>query len=190
MARKFFRRFMPSPERVHSEKALRWLRPIINKPYLWHLNRHSVARGVGWGAFWALIPIPIQSPMACLCAYLSRGNVPLAYAACWISNPFTLIPHWWSAYLIGKFILRSKGLEGLEFNWEYWKDRWHDWHWMLDHFWSFFLPLMVGSVVEALLLGAGLYVLINVGWKRHARTRWLASRAKARRVAEVGAAIN
>ena len=183
MARKFFRKFMPSREKVHSERALRWLKPIMNRPYLWHLNRNGVASSVGWGMFWALIPIPGQSIPAVLCTIWSRGNVPLALAATWISNPLTLIPHWWSAYVIGKFILRSDGVEDIEWTTAYWEVKTQSlssfWAFISTNFWNFYLPLMIGSIVEGLIVGGLGYLLVMSLWRRHSANRWTASRHKA-----------
>lgn len=184
MARKFFRKFMPSREKVHSERALQWLRPIMNKPYLWHLNRHSVARAVGFGFFWSLIPIPGQSIPAVFFTIKARGNVPLALAATWLSNPFTLIPHWWSAYVIGKFFLRTPGVEGLKWELSYFEQKlgtWSSaWDFITSNLWNFYLPLMVGSIIEGVLAGLIGYAFVDRFWKWHARRKWRQSRERAR----------
>jgi uncharacterized protein (DUF2062 family) len=183
MARKFFKKFMPSREKVDSEKLLRWLKPIMNKPYLWHLRRHGVAKSVGWGMFWALIPIPGQSVPAVLFTIWSRGNVPLALAATWISNPITLVPHWWSAYVIGKFILRSEGVDDIQWTREYWHTKTESfsalWHFISHNFWSFYLPLMVGSIVEGVVIGGAGYFLVMWLWKWHSSRQWNRSRLAA-----------
>lgn len=187
MARKFFRRFMPSHDRVHSEKMLRIFRPILNKPYLWHLNRHSCARGVGIGMFWSLLPVMGQSIPAVLMTWKARGNVPLAIAATWLSNPFTLIPHWWSAYVIGKFVLRSKGIEDIEWNMAYWERKFatlhSSWEFISTNFWNFYAPLFVGSILEGIVCGLLGYVLVNGFWKYHTRRKWAQSRERARKLA-------
>lgn len=184
MARKFFRKFMPSREKVDSERLLRFLKPIMNRPYLWHLNRHSVARGVGWGMFWSLIPVPGQSIPAVLFTIWSRGNLPMAIAATWLSNPFTLIPHWWSAYVIGKFILRSDGISDLKWTWEYFEPHFETWgtawRFVTTNFWHFYLPLMVGSIVEGIVVGGLAYLLIMGLWRRHSVKRWRKSRWRAK----------
>ncbi|MFN4243318.1 MAG: DUF2062 domain-containing protein [Tepidisphaerales bacterium] len=187
MPRKFFRKFMPPREKVDSEKLLRFLKPVMDRPYLWHLNRHSVARGVSWGLFWALIPIPGQSVPAVLSTIWSRGNLALAIAATWLSNPFTLIPHWWSAYTIGKFLLRSPGISDLQWTWEYFEPHFSSWssawRFVTVNFWHFYLPLLVGSIVEGVVIGGLAYVLIMTLWRRHSSNRWLRSRARASQLA-------
>lgn len=175
---------MPSKDRVHSEKMLRVFQPILNKPYLWHLNRHSVARGTSIGIFWSMIPAMGQSVPAVLMSWKARGNVPLAIAATWLSNPFTLIPHWWSAYVIGKFVLRSPGVEDIEWNVAYWEKKFatfaSGWEFISNNFWNFYLPLLVGSAIEGVILAVAAYFLIDGFWKYHVRNKWRQSRLRAR----------
>jgi len=52
----------------------------------------SVAVGLSIGLFCAMLPIPLQMLIAAVCCFIGRGNIPIAIAACWISNPITQIP--------------------------------------------------------------------------------------------------
>lgn len=107
MARRFFRKLMPSRNRLEREKA-GWLTRFISHPRAWHLNRHSVSRGLAIGMFWAWIPIPMQTPFACFFSWKLKGNVPLAFACCWVSNPLTMLPAIWLCYHIGLFVTWSE----------------------------------------------------------------------------------
>src|SRR5450756_1436049 len=76
--RNFLHKFLPSHETVKSQ---RWLKPFGNwlqHPNLWHLNRRSVAGGVGVGLFCGLIPGPLQMIGATLLAVSFRVNLPVA----------------------------------------------------------------------------------------------------------------
>ncbi len=108
MARKLFRKFTPSRARLEGEKSSGWMRRIFGNPNVWHLNRHSVARGLAVGMFWAWMPMPMQSPFACFFTWKLRGNVPLAFACCWISNPITIVPAIWLCYQIGLIVTWSE----------------------------------------------------------------------------------
>jgi hypothetical protein len=44
MARKFFRKYLPHPEKIRSSRALALLGSAVLAPYLWHLNRDSGSR--------------------------------------------------------------------------------------------------------------------------------------------------
>ena len=99
--RKTFRRFLPSHETVHTN---RWLRPFANSllhPRLWHLNRHSAAGAVAVGLFCGLIPGPFQMLSAAIVCILARVNLPLALVTTLYSNPLTIVPLYFVAYVIG-----------------------------------------------------------------------------------------
>jgi glucosamine-6-phosphate deaminase len=38
-----------------------------------------------------MLPIPLQMLLAAVCCFIVRGNIPIAIAACWISNPLTQV---------------------------------------------------------------------------------------------------
>lgn len=56
-------------------------------------DRQSVARGVAAGLFVALTPVfGVQTLVLLVVCMLLRANFPVAFAASWISNPFTIGP--------------------------------------------------------------------------------------------------
>ena len=77
-----------------SLEDIRWLRPFAHRvlePSLWRFTRRSVPRGVAIGllvGIFALIP-GIQIVAAALMCVPCRGNVPLAAAMTFLSNPAT-----------------------------------------------------------------------------------------------------
>ncbi len=100
------RQHMPSREEMESN---RYLAPIAHRflsPELWRFTRRSVPRGIALGLFTAFI-IPIgQIFLAAFLALPTRANVPLAAAATFITNPFTL-PFWLLiANEVGAFMLK------------------------------------------------------------------------------------
>lgn len=54
-----------------------------------------------------MLPIPFQMLIAALGSVRAKANIPLAMAACWVSNPFTQIGIWLSQEKLGDW-LRSK----------------------------------------------------------------------------------
>lgn len=173
MARRFFKRFIPDRQKVHADSSLKWLRPILDKPYLWHLNRHSVCKGLSMGMFWAWMPIPLQSIPAIVLTVRWRGNIAVSYAATWLSNPFTMIPHWWLAYHIGKWVMRLPPSD-IEFTWEFFKDKitFDSTGWWLKNFWSFYWPMTVGSLFISLVAAVVSYAVVYVLWRLYAQWRW------------------
>lgn len=180
MARRFVRRFLPDRGKLESGLP-RWVTRVLLSPQLWHLNRHSVSRGLAIGMFWAWIPMPMQSVPAVLCAIAMRGNVLLTYAACWLSNPFTMVPWVWISYRIGLAVtgaapmgnvvqeirqlfeaVSEQGfLAGLRQGWEYVTSNFHV-------VWVFY----VGSIVFAILTSLTTYVLIQWWWRWNLVRRW------------------
>ncbi len=86
--RNWFQRQMPKREQL---EANRFVRPFAQRQELWRFTRRSVPRGVAVGllvGIFALIP-GIQIMGAALLCVPSRGNIPLAAAMTFLSNPAT-----------------------------------------------------------------------------------------------------
>ena len=77
MPRRLFKRYMPDPESIRSQKSLRFLGKLTHDPNLWHLNRHSVSRAMAAGLFAAFIPMPMQMLLAAGLAVWIRSNLPI-----------------------------------------------------------------------------------------------------------------
>ncbi len=66
-------------------------KPLFERD-LWHPCRNTVASALSIGLFCAMLPIPFQTLIAALGSMRAKANIPVAMAACWISNPFTHPP--------------------------------------------------------------------------------------------------
>ena len=99
-------------------RKIKWLTPftkaIFNKRY-WKPCRATVANGLSIGLFCAMLPIPMQMVVAALGCLRARGNVPVALAACWISNPITQIPIWVLQQQFGNWLHESVGVPNIPF---------------------------------------------------------------------------
>ncbi|HMO25623.1 MAG TPA: DUF2062 domain-containing protein [Tepidisphaeraceae bacterium] len=181
MARRFFKKFMPAASRIHEDRLLRGLGRLLHSPRLWQLNRDTVARGVGWGLFWAFMPIPGQTVLATLCAIPTRGNVPLAIALTWVSNPLTAVLWIYVAYRIGLFLTGQPALPNMlpdlmaafsaAGGGGFWQSMRYLGSYVRDNLgilWPFFL----GSVVLSVLAGAGGYCFVRAMWRWNVSRRW------------------
>src|SRR5687767_14342618 len=65
------------------------------------MNRSSVCGAFGIGLFMAYMPVPFQTLPAALLAVLFRVNILFTIALVWISNPFTIAPMFYLAYVVG-----------------------------------------------------------------------------------------
>lgn len=63
-------------------------RPVFDRS-LWVPCRDTVASGLSIGLFFSVMLIPFQTLPTAIFAMRLRGNIPMAMAATWISNPFT-----------------------------------------------------------------------------------------------------
>lgn len=84
---------------------------------LWMPCRDTVATGLAIGMFFAVMPLPMQMLFAGLVAMRFRSNVPLAMAACWLSNPITNIPLWGFQLWLGKMAGDITGIPMPEMPW-------------------------------------------------------------------------
>jgi len=108
MLRKLFSRYLPTAESLRQNRSLRWLGPLLHRPWLWHFNRRTVAMGVGIGVFFGfLIPV-LQIAFAAILAIALRANLPVAAAATLVSNPFTYAPIGVAAYKVGSALLGER----------------------------------------------------------------------------------
>lgn len=163
MPKKFMKRYIPSPERVRSIESLRFLGDILHEPNLWHINRHSVARAFLIGVFLAFIPMPLQMGVAALGAVMFNANLPLSVALVWISNPLTMPPIFYFNYKVGAILL-DRPVITFEFQ--------LSWQWLNERLVEIGIPLYVGSVAVATILGCASYLLVQYLWRRKVRLDW------------------
>jgi uncharacterized protein (DUF2062 family) len=178
MPKKYFRKFLPTPE---SLMQYRWGRYILgsrlNHPGLWHLHRRSVASGVALGLFCGLIPGPLQMIGAALLAVLFRANLPVALFTTLYTNPLTIMPLYALAYGYGAFILGHRGaapanLALPDVNWSNWTEVLPHWFAALGK------PFALGLPMLALTLALLGYITVRVLWRMAVMWEWHQRAAK------------
>ena len=179
MPRKFFKRYMPSVEKVRQVRALHLFGDALFHPALWHLNRRSAAGGVAVGMFCGLIPGPLQMLGAGIAAVLFRVNLPTALLTTLYTNPITIVPLYLVAYKLGSLVLGAAGGHP--------PTPPPDWQWsrQLESIralgdWALGLgaPLALGVFLLACLLAVAGYVIVRVLWNIHLRRAWVARRRR------------
>lgn len=175
MSRPFLRRIVaraaPLTATITGNRWLRRYLPALADPDLWHLNRHSTARGVAIGLACGLIPGPVQSVAAALACVLCRGNLPIAVAATFYTNPLTIVPLYAAAWQAGRLVLpAARGTAvpmppAMSFD--------------LDGFASFLHwassigpPLAVGLPILAALFAVVGFAAVHLAWRWHALRAW------------------
>ena len=103
--RHWIRRRLPTEDTLKAHPSLRWRGPLLRRPWLWQLNRRSVALGAGIGVFFGFMVPVLQIAGAAMFAVLLRANLPVAAFATLVSNPLTYAPIGLLAYQTGAALL-------------------------------------------------------------------------------------
>jgi uncharacterized protein len=182
--RKFFRKYLPHPERVRASRMVRAFGRWLDHPNLWHLNRHSVAGAVAIGLFAGLVPGPLQILAALLLAVPLRRNLPVAILVTFYTNPFTIVPLYLLAYAYGRAILpgeQAARTEPFQMDWGNIgasMDALGAWMMSLGK------PLLVGIPALGLTLAVLGYFIVELAWRAYVVLAWR-SRKRRRQKARV-----
>jgi uncharacterized protein (DUF2062 family) len=175
MPRKFFRRFLPSHEAIRQNRYIARFGPWLHHPNLWHLHRRSVAGGVAVGLFAGLIPgsNPVQFAAASLLAIVFRVNLPIAVLVTLYSNPFTIVPLYFTAFKLGQLVLFQGGNGPSPAAFEPEGAGLTEWiPAVLAWLGSVGKPLLVGLPLLALLLALIGYFAVHWAWQLYVRCAW------------------
>jgi uncharacterized protein (DUF2062 family) len=175
VSRRFFKRYLPSVEKVRKVRALALFGETLFHPALWHLNRRTAAGGVAAGLFCGLIPGPLQMVGAGIIAVIFRVNLPVALATTLYTNPLTIVPLYLVAYKLGSLVLgATAGREAPpppEFVWTEplaSAEAYGEWALGLG------APLALGLLLLASTLAIVGYAVVRMLWSAHLRRAWSA----------------
>jgi uncharacterized protein (DUF2062 family) len=164
MPRRFLKSWLPSPREVGENRTLsRVFGTLLHDANLWHLNRGSVTRAVMVGLLMAFVPVPFQMVLAAGGAMLVRCNLPVSVAMVWITNPLTMGPIFYGAYVIGSVVLDLPARD-IEFE--------ISWDWLTTQLGAIWEPFLLGCLicgVVSAFLGA---VVVQFVWRLHVYWRW------------------
>ncbi|MFT5889776.1 MAG: hypothetical protein ACI9BO_002604 [Zhongshania sp.] len=175
MARKLFKRWLPTPEKMREHPSVRIFGSLLHDPNLWHLNRRSVSLAFFIGLFTAFVPIPTQMLLAALVAIICRANLPISVMLVWITNPVTMPAIFYFTYKVGAIVL---GIPPSGFHFEL------SWHWLAEEFTHLWRPLVLGCFIAGLFAGLVGAVSIHIMWRVNVVRRWR-KRQKIRNAREV-----
>jgi hypothetical protein len=156
MPRKTIKRFLPNPRLITENQLIRKLGPRLQDPGIWHINRRSVSGAIALGLFCAFIPLPIQMVLAAIGAIWFRVNILIAVPVVWITNPVTIPPMFYSAYLVGAWLLGTPPNDfafELTFDWLFSE---------LAHVWQ---PFLLGCLVMSTVSALSGFLLIRLLWR-------------------------
>lgn len=164
--KQLIKRWTPSADSVRANKSLRWLGPLLNRPWLWQLNRRSVSWGVAIGVFFGfLIPV-LQALFSAVFALVFRANLPVAIVSTLVSNPFTYAPIAILAYEVGSAVLgESTSPEHLAI----FEDTVDEMNVANPSTWDQILsigkPVFIGLAIFAVVGSVSAFVITNLSWR-------------------------
>jgi uncharacterized protein (DUF2062 family) len=160
--KKFFKKYTPNKDIVKDYKILNFLGSALFHEDLWRFSRIPFCRGVVIGIFWGWMPMFFQMIPAAYCAILFRANLPLSVAGVWISNPITMPPMMYFAYLFGNYILNIDPVYAeFQLNSE----------WIMNAMGNIWEPLLVGTMTIGILSSIAGYYIMHFLWRLHAYRR-------------------
>jgi uncharacterized protein len=165
MPRKYFKRWMPSVEKVRSIRALGIFGNALFHP--------------ATGLFCGLIPGPLQMLGAGILAVLFRVNLPVALLATLFTNPITIVPLYLIAYQIGSLVLGAAGgpppPPPPSFSFTALGESMRA---LAQWAASLGAPLALGVFLLACLLAAGGYAAVRLAWSAYLRRAWARRRSR------------
>ncbi|MEM7294399.1 MAG: DUF2062 domain-containing protein [Pseudomonadota bacterium] len=160
---------MPDQDTLRESRSLRLLGSIIHDARIWQFNRRTVANAFALGMFAMWVPVPMQMIIVAIFAIPCRANLPLGVALVWITNPVTIPPMFFGAYLFGTWILGSPMVD-IEFDLTV--------EWLLNGLGQIWEPFLLGCLLLGIISSATGYLLIRILWRWHI---WQSLRKRAQR---------
>ena len=93
-----------------------------------------------------------------------RVNLPLSVATVWITNPFTMPPIFYGAYLVGTTVM---GTPTQEFAFEL------SWHWVLQSMETIGPAFVVGCLICSVFFSVVGFFSLNYLWRLSVSKAWL-----------------
>ncbi|MDH5378117.1 MAG: DUF2062 domain-containing protein, partial [Gammaproteobacteria bacterium] len=163
MMKKIIRRYIPDREKLKNQKSLRIFGDLIHSPNLWHLNKKSVSNAMSVGLLCAWIPVPFQMILAAVGALMFRANLPVSVALVWITNPLTMPPMFYFAYLIGAWIV-DVPVQHIEFELSY--------EWLKTGLLRIWEPFLLGCAVVGVASSILGHIGMRVAWRMFVVRGW------------------
>lgn len=160
---------MPDHHKIRTHRHMRIFGRLIHDPNIWHLNRRSVAGAVALGLFNAFVPIPGQMLLSAAGAIFWRVNLPIAVGLVWITNPVTIPPMFYFAYLVGTWILGAPVHE-VKFA--------MSWEWVTAELVLIWRPFLLGCLICGATSAAGGYGAMRGFWRLMVVRDWQARRSR------------
>lgn len=142
---------------VREHKSLGIFGRLLDDPNLFHLNERSVPGAFAVGLFCAWIPLPSQMIFAAAFAIMFKVNVPISVLLVWITNPITIPPMFYFAYVVGTWITGAP-TEEFEFQLSM--------EWLLHELSAIGEPLLIGCAIIGVISSVIGYAVMKSFWNQ------------------------
>jgi uncharacterized protein (DUF2062 family) len=164
--KKKLKKWLPNAERFAKDSSLSKIRHHLFNPLVWHINRHSIAKGTAIGLLIAFVPLPMQMLLAAFLSIMLRANLPIAVALTWVTNPFTFLPINFVIFKVGEFVLNDHSAYYVMQSFQFKDKSWHD---IATQFISWLQsigkPYLIGLPVVAVSLSIIGYFTVGTAWR-------------------------
>lgn len=165
MPKKLIKKYLPDPETLKKHKKLQFLGEKLQEPNLWLLNRRSVALAFTIGLFCAWIPTPGQMAIAAIAAFYFRANLAISVALVWLTNPLTMPPMFYFAYLVGlKLLAQPEPNADFEFSVDS----------LLSSLGDIWQPFLLGCLILGIISSILGYLSVQGIWRYSVSKQWMA----------------
>jgi uncharacterized protein (DUF2062 family) len=163
MPRRFLQKFIPNPATLRDRWFLRPFGERLTDPQLWTLHRRGVTYAFGLGLAISFIPLPVHMLLACVLAVLLRLNMPVACAATFFVNPFSIMPLYYFAYRVGMALLQEP------------RRHFHfvpTLHWLRYGLAPVWKPFLLGCLVCGIVAGVLGWLVLEAIWRWQVLSRY------------------
>jgi uncharacterized protein len=165
MPRRLLKKIIPDPASLKGRWFLRPFGDRLVDPQLWTLHRRGVTYAFGLGLAISFIPFPGHMLLACMLGVLFRLNIPVACAATFVVNPFTIVPLYYCAYRVGAALLQEP------------RHHFHfvpSLHWLRHGLTPVWRPFFLGCLVCGIVTGVLGWLILEWIWRWQVRSRYRA----------------
>ncbi len=156
MPRRFFRKFAFKRHHMSEQWFMSPFQHLLHDTRLWGIRRRWVVPAFALGLFVAFLPFPGHMLISALAALALRVNIPVAALSTWASNPLTIGPMYYFAYLLGANILNTPPQP---FEMELSLD------WVTHTFVNIWQPMLLGSVLLGSIAALVGFVVLDLLWR-------------------------
>lgn len=158
------KKYMPDPDKLKKHKSLQFLGERLHDPNLWHVNRRSVSMAFAVGLFCAWIPSLGQIAMAAIAAFYLRAYLPIAVGLVFLTNPITMPPLFYMAYLFGLWLTgRPSPSDSFQFSIDG----------VLNGLGDIGMPFLLGCFVIGVACSSAGYFGVHYFWRKSIQHKWL-----------------